>query len=109
MEVLVLVCPIHYYNFIIINNSFVLIEDIDECANVTLSSLCSQRCVNNIGSYECQCDSGYELTGDKSTCNGKYYKYLHYYFPTIHVYFCSFCNQILMNAHNFSTTVNKFV
>ena len=59
---------------VIITYSFVLIKDIDECANMTLASLCSQRCINNIGSYECQCNSGYELAGDKRTCNGKCYK-----------------------------------
>ena len=34
---------------------------------------CSQLCTNTIGSYVCSCLSGYVLTADGSSCNGKNY------------------------------------
>ncbi|XP_046852402.1 uncharacterized protein LOC124445696 isoform X2 [Xenia sp. Carnegie-2017] len=37
-------------------------EDINECTNPR-SNLCSQRCQNTIGSYNCICLPGYTLTG----------------------------------------------
>ena len=44
--------------------------DIDECAmNV---SLCGQNCENTFGSYECNCDPGFQLLEDSFTCEGKH-------------------------------------
>ncbi len=43
--------------------------DIDECAED--SDGCGQVCTNTEGSFECSCNSGYELNGDGSTCNGE--------------------------------------
>jgi hypothetical protein len=40
--------------------------DIDECMN---STICSQVCINTVGSFECGCHPGYELANDKITCN----------------------------------------
>lgn len=31
---------------------------------------CSQICVNTDGSYECDCQRGYRLSGDGQTCEG---------------------------------------
>ena len=31
---------------------------------------CSQICVNTDGSYECDCQRGYGLSGDGQTCEG---------------------------------------
>lgn len=45
---------------------FMLIEqDIDECAIV---GTCSQRCVNTIGSYKCECVDKFTLQNDSFTC-----------------------------------------
>jgi len=45
-----------------------LCTDIDEC--ITGLHNCEHICVNNRGSYECDCQDGYELGKDKSTCIG---------------------------------------
>ncbi|XP_053372966.1 uncharacterized protein LOC123561091 [Mercenaria mercenaria] len=41
-------------------------EDDNEC-NIT--SVCSQVCINTVGSYSCQCNNGYRLAQDGATCN----------------------------------------
>ncbi|XP_042360331.1 low density lipoprotein receptor a [Plectropomus leopardus] len=40
-------------------------EDIDECAN---PDTCSQICVNQIGSYKCQCEEGYQVDPATKAC-----------------------------------------
>ncbi|XP_058975127.1 putative vitellogenin receptor [Musca domestica] len=40
--------------------------DIDEC--VEQFGVCSQMCINTLGSYRCQCDEGYMLKEDNRTC-----------------------------------------
>ena len=47
---------------------FLWFIDIDECT--TGVDECDQNCQNNIGSYECSCDSGYILNDDGFRCNG---------------------------------------
>ena len=42
--------------------------DIDECDLSTDN--CDQVCLNTIGSFSCDCGSGYDLDGDGTTCNG---------------------------------------
>ena len=50
------------------------ISDIDECANDTLNN-CSasnhQICRNVIGSFDCDCDLGYEVDMIDNTCQGQ--------------------------------------
>ena len=42
--------------------------DINECgANMTD---CDQVCVNTNGSYHCDCNNGYTLSEDNTTCEG---------------------------------------
>ncbi|XP_062334618.1 collagen and calcium-binding EGF domain-containing protein 1 isoform X2 [Osmerus eperlanus] len=41
--------------------------DIDECASKN-ETMCSQVCVNSVGSYRCECEHGYFLEEDKKTC-----------------------------------------
>ena len=43
--------------------------DIDEC-EAGLHE-CQQLCVNTVGGFRCECNSGYELDDDGSTCSGK--------------------------------------
>ena len=43
--------------------------DIDECSEGI--SGCSQLCSNTIGSYNCNCQNGYQLGIDNHTCLGK--------------------------------------
>ncbi|XP_054462807.1 low density lipoprotein receptor a [Anoplopoma fimbria] len=40
-------------------------EDIDECAN---PDTCSQICINQIGSYKCQCEDGYQVDPATKAC-----------------------------------------
>ncbi|XP_053706617.1 collagen and calcium-binding EGF domain-containing protein 1 isoform X2 [Synchiropus splendidus] len=42
-------------------------EDIDECAEKNVS-VCSQICLNSVGSYRCECEKGYFLEEDGKTC-----------------------------------------
>ena len=42
--------------------------DIDECA--LEDDECEQECVNTVGGYQCDCVSGYALSGF-SDCNGE--------------------------------------
>uniref|UniRef100_A0A8C6S391 Collagen and calcium binding EGF domains 1 n=1 Tax=Neogobius melanostomus TaxID=47308 RepID=A0A8C6S391_9GOBI len=41
--------------------------DIDECADRN-TSVCSQICINSVGSYKCKCEKGFFLEEDGKTC-----------------------------------------
>lgn len=44
-------------------------KDIDEClGEMGIRAQCEQRCVNKQGSYECQCEPGFELQSDGFSC-----------------------------------------
>ena len=45
--------------------------DVNECQSNGGRGPCSQRCVNNPGSYSCTCDPGYTMASDQRTCNPK--------------------------------------
>ena len=45
------------------------ISDIDECGEDTDG--CEQRCVNEPGTFRCDCDPGYTLRSDNKTCAGE--------------------------------------
>ena len=45
--------------------------DIDECEQQTDN--CDHICENTIGSFDCGCIVGYELTSDLRTCRGQHY------------------------------------
>ena len=42
-----------------------VLPDVDECT----AGVCNQGCRNTYGSYQCVCNTGYQL-GDQHTCNG---------------------------------------
>ena len=48
----------------------IVFSDIDECE--AADAVCSQICINLLGSYKCGCEEGYVLSADNSTCEGKY-------------------------------------
>ena len=54
-------------NIIIIIMYIVILTDINECNN---NSTCDHRCINTIGSFNCECNSGYQLNDDLMTCSG---------------------------------------
>jgi len=45
---------------------FVWSLDINEC----ISSPCDHNCTNAVGSFECSCNDGYELSVDGLSCHG---------------------------------------
>lgn len=49
--------------------SFCFVTDVDECRS--LSDICmSGRCRNTIGSFRCDCYSGYQYTAERMACEG---------------------------------------
>ena len=48
---------------------FVIILDVNEC--LTDNGGCTHQCNNTIGSYNCSCWNGYELSSDNHNCIGK--------------------------------------
>ena len=57
-----------YYIVIIVYNPYILIVDVDECANNTDICNADANCTNSNGSYSCECNTGYE--GNGTTCDG---------------------------------------
>lgn len=49
-----------------------LLTDIDECSSFFGQVCRNGRCFNEIGSFKCLCNEGYELTPDGKNCIGKY-------------------------------------
>lgn len=43
--------------------------DFDECEDNKITNFCSQKCINHVGSYSCDCYDGYELIN--SSCHVK--------------------------------------
>lgn len=52
-------------------NSYSL-TDIDECSSFFGQVCRNGRCFNEVGSFKCLCNEGYELTPDGKNCIGKY-------------------------------------
>ena len=52
---------------------FFVYVDINECTTNDLGTVnqCSQLCINTEGSYMCQCQSGYRVSEDQRSCDGK--------------------------------------
>ena len=60
---------------------YFLATDIDECSgpeseaasegNATNGTPCDQICTNVPGSFQCDCEEGYQLSTDGHTCNGE--------------------------------------
>ena len=47
---------------------FIFFVDINEC--LSNNGGCTHICVNQDGSYQCQCNSGFHLQSDGKTCSG---------------------------------------
>ena len=63
-----------YLSFIkYILNSCYFKSDINECTGG--SHGCVHTCYNTIGSYECDCHTGYVLDTNELNCIGKWYMY----------------------------------
>ena len=47
----------------------VFLTDINECQNN--NGGCDQKCLNSVGSYQCDCFKGYKYDKQTNRCNGK--------------------------------------
>ena len=59
-------------------------------------------CVNNEGSFRCDCNQGFELSSDKSSCQGLYSCYNHV-FEALITFFLSYTsdvNECSTNQHD---------
>ena len=45
-------------------------SDVDECSDGSLH-MCTQHCIDTVGSHHCDCYVGYELQPDGFTCTGE--------------------------------------
>lgn len=59
------------YNILVVP-SFLLLPDVDECAEGLATCGAHAQCVNLPGSHSCHCQSGYELGFDGRTCVGEF-------------------------------------
>ena len=64
--IIILALVSYLLNYILVHIPY---EDIDECAQN--NGGCSQRCVNNNGSFYCECTSGYSLVDNGFSCEGE--------------------------------------
>ena len=48
---------------------FIFLLDTNECNNN--NGGCNQTCINEIGSFHCECDIGYTLDDDGLGCTGR--------------------------------------
>ena len=51
------------------NDITILLTDINEC--LVNNGGCGHNCRNTIGSYNCYCNTGYQLHSDKHKCIGR--------------------------------------
>ena len=50
----------------------IIVSDVNECE--TIPDICDHICVDTVGSYHCECDSGYRLNAHtNNTCDGMSY------------------------------------
>ena len=49
-----------------------LFVDIDECTSSQNTHGCQQLCVNTEGGFRCDCNTGFQLNADNSTCSGNH-------------------------------------
>ena len=76
--------------------SFVFIcfpTDIDECANENAE--CNHLCINEYGSYHCQCRDGYTLALDAHSCFGKAITNLYFNLITVVIPTCT-CSKLFV-------------
>ncbi len=49
--------------------TYILLSDIDECAQNSFTCSSNAVCINTVGSYRCRCNAGFN--GDGTTCSGE--------------------------------------
>ena len=65
-----MVCPFDYMHTSSQLKWISQLSDINECAEET--DRCEVDCANTIGSYSCNCNSGFIIDADGITCNGEH-------------------------------------
>ena len=59
-------------NFELLNKYYLIVIDINECNSN--NGGCNHTCINTVGSYVCQCNSGYTLSDSNNhSCIGETY------------------------------------
>ena len=72
----------------------ILSSDVNECQ--INNGGCEQVCTNTESSYECSCNSGYQLAGDGINCNGKYFQiHSHLYTGSTRLVICTLLKFML--------------
>lgn len=49
----------------------IFLADVDECATGNGNLCRNGQCINTVGSFQCQCNEGYEVAPDGRTCVGE--------------------------------------
>ena len=49
----------------------IFLADVDECATGNGNLCRNGQCINTVGSFQCQCNDGYEVAPDGRTCVGE--------------------------------------
>lgn len=62
----------HFLGSILIFLNIFFLSDVDECSSFFGQVCRNGRCFNEIGSFKCLCNEGYELTLDGKNCVGMY-------------------------------------
>lgn len=61
-------CSLFYFIKIFFHSSLITNSDFDECTN----NVCQNgKCINTLGSFQCECPHGFHLGSDGRTCLGK--------------------------------------
>lgn len=91
------------------------VSDTNECATIDNAG-CDQTCVNEIGSYHCECEVGYTLNSDDHLCDGKHMQQMCFgmrYFLCNSVHFVIDIDECTENSHNCSheciNTIGSYV
>lgn len=69
-------------------------QDIDECEQFKDRILCVGECVNQPGSYSCQCPEGYRIGSDGRTCQGERIIIIVNFNCDFYVQYYTLCQQI---------------
>lgn len=98
--------------FVFVSACFVLVHlqnsirmfdcaDVDECVSVP-TACTNGQCVNNQGSYRCECRDGFTLAKDGKTCLGTQIEIFTYIIIYIYIYFSRMCFLCFRLSHSFS-------
>lgn len=87
----------------------VISSDVDECTILSGQVCRNGQCFNSIGSFQCLCQEGYELTPDRKNCMGECINYwlagsfgnviLHMIYASVLLYFLDRYQRMCVVSH----------